>query len=82
MIIKDRKKLEKKCKPCATTSEGLLIGAELLKALREQKDGAGLAANQIGINKRVCVVYVTKPIILVNPKITGKFGKSFFQEGQ
>jgi peptide deformylase len=24
---------------------------------------------------------VTKPIILINPEIIGKFGKSFFQEG-
>ena len=81
MIVKDRKRLEKECKPCGTVSEGLLIGEELLKILQQQKDGVGLAANQIGINKRVCLVYVTKPDILVNPTISGKFGKTFFQEG-
>ena len=29
--------------------------------------GMGLAANQIGINKRVCVINVTRPIWLMNP---------------
>ena len=45
------------------------------------KTGVGLAANQVGINKRVCVISVIKPIILVNPKIVGKFGKINFKEG-
>lgn len=58
-----------------------MIGQELLSTLATSNDGVGLAANQIGLNKSVCVVNVNKPIILVNPKITGKFGKSLFQEG-
>jgi peptide deformylase len=31
--------------------------------------GLGLSANQVGVNRRVCVVNVTEPIYLVNPKI-------------
>jgi len=49
--------------------------------LSRSRDGVGLAANQIGIDMAVCVVKVKKPIILINPSIVGKFGKSFFQEG-
>ena len=55
MIIKDRQELEVKCSP-VTIKEGEEIGARLLHELRESKNGIGLAANQIGINKRVCVV--------------------------
>ena len=44
--------------------------------------GVGLAANQIGINKRVCVVNVKKPIVLINPKIVEKSEETFvFPEG-
>ena len=57
--------------------EGDRIGKILLSALSGHKNGVGLAANQIGINKRVCVVNVNKPIVLVNPKIAGHFGKFF-----
>jgi|TARA_R100000152_G_C6637229_1_gene82978 peptide deformylase len=81
LIITDKQRLEKQTKPCLTITEGLMIGQELLNTLATSNDGVGLAANQIGLNKSVCVVNVNKPIILVNPKITGKFGKSLFQEG-
>ena len=52
-----------------------------MEVLAETPDGVGLAANQIGIDAAVCVIKVKKPIVLINPKITGRFGKSFFQEG-
>jgi peptide deformylase len=70
-------------KPCVEVSleEGLRVGNTLLDILGNHKTGVGLAANQVGINKRVCVVNVLKPIILVNPKIVGKFGKIIFKEG-
>ncbi len=79
--VTDERSLRKKCKPVTSVTEGDYIGKRLLKVLQEEKDGCGLAANQIGVDAAVCVVYVTKPIILINPRIVGKFGKSFFQEG-
>jgi len=79
-IIKDRKALNKVCKPCDSVKEGLKIGTTLLEALSET-DGVGLAANQIGINRKVCVIKVQKPIILINPVIVGKFDKIKFMEG-
>tara|TARA_Y100000310_G_scaffold338269_2_gene427442 strand:- start:192 stop:620 length:429 start_codon:yes stop_codon:yes gene_type:complete len=80
MFTVNEKELRKSCKPC-DHREGRIIGERLLEMLSQTTDGVGLAANQVGIDKRVCVVKVNKPIVLINPKIVGKFGKSYFQEG-
>ena len=81
MIIKDRKELEIKCSP-VSIKEGEEIGVRLLHELRESENGIGLAANQIGINKRVCVVNVKEPLVLINPKIVEKSKEQFvFPEG-
>ena len=62
--------------------EGEEIGARLLHELRQSESGIGLAANQIGINKRVCVVNVKEPLVLINPKIINKSKEKFvFPEG-
>ena len=68
MIIKDKIKLQEKCSP-VSVKEGEEIGVRLLHELRESENGIGLAANQIGIKKRVCVVNVKEPLFLINPKI-------------
>ena len=69
MIIKDKTKLQKKCSP-VSIEEGEIIGAKLLMELRtSEQSGIGLAANQIGIQKRVCVVNVKEPLVLINPEI-------------
>mgnify|MGYP003151368810 CR=1 FL=1 len=81
MIIKDKTKLEQKCSP-VSIKEGEEIGVRLLHELRESENGIGLAANQIGINKRVCVVNVKEPLVLINPKIVEKSKEQFvFPEG-
>jgi len=81
MIIKDRKELEVKCSP-VSVKEGEEIGVRLLHELRESENGIGLAANQIGINKRVCVINVKEPLVLINPKIVEKSKEQFvFPEG-
>jgi len=80
-FITDKNLLSKVCKPCSSKIEGIRIGNRLLEVLAEIDDGIGLAANQIGIDSAVCIIKVLKPIVLINPKIVGKFGKSFFQEG-
>jgi len=84
MIITEISRLQTVCKSVTglTFNEGEEIGAQLLKELSESKNGIGLAANQIGINKRVCVVNVKEPIVLVNPKIVEKSEEQFiFPEG-
>ena len=82
MIIKDKNKLQEKCSP-VSVKEGEEIGVRLLHELRDSKiKGVGLAANQIGINKRVCVINVKEPLVLINPKIVEKSKEQFiFPEG-
>ena len=81
MIIKDKIKLQEKCSP-VSVKEGEEIGIRLLHELRESDNGIGLAANQIGIDKRVCVINVKEPLVLINPKIVKHSKEQFvFPEG-
>jgi len=81
VIIEDKSKLEIKCSP-VSVKEGEEIGVRLLHELRQSENGIGLAANQIGINKRVCVINVKEPIVLINPKIVEHSKEQFvFPEG-
>ena len=80
MIVTDKNKITQVCEPCESIEEGEKIGAQLFKELSDK--GIGLAANQIGINKRVCVVNVKEPIVLINPEIVEKSKDMFgFIEG-
>ena len=82
MIITEMKQLQLMCEEVKTIKEGEEIGAQLLKELTESDNGIGLAANQIGINKRVCVVNVKEPIVLINPRIVEHSEEQFvFPEG-
>ena len=87
MIVTDKNKITQACEPCKSVEEGEEIAIKLLNELTKSEGGIGLAANQIGINKRVCVVNVptgnnTDPVILINPKITEKSKEKFgFMEG-
>ena len=79
-IITDISYLRQPCEP-VTLEEGMELGKLLIKCLKMTKSGVGLSANQIGIRKRVCVVNVKEPIILVNPELVGCFDKTTFNEG-
>ena len=82
MIIPEVSKLQTICESVSSIEEGEKIGAQLLKELSKSKNGIGLAANQIGINKRVCVINVKEPVVLINPKIVEKSEEMFaFMEG-
>ena len=82
MIIKDKNKLKEKCSP-VSIKEGEEIAVRLLHELRNSEEsGIGLAANQIGINKRVCVINVKEPLVLINPEIIERSEDEFiFPEG-
>lgn len=67
-VIKEIDFLKQKCES-ASTEEAEEIKEKLFDTLDKHENGVGLAANQIGIQKRVCVINVTEPICLVNPKI-------------
>ena len=85
MIVKDINQLKEKCIPTSALSygEGEDIAKRLLEELSNSKNGIGLAANQIGINKRVCVINVKEePLILINPEIIERSKETFvFPEG-
>ena len=81
MIVTEKEQLKQICEPCSSIEEGEEIATKLLKELTKSKRGIGLAANQIGINKRVCVINVTEPIVLINPKILGLNDTIFTTEG-
>lgn len=80
-IVNKRDELRRPCNPCETIEEGKRIGAILKEILEKSDNGVGLAANQIGIQKRVCLINVKKPILLINPEIVNKFDKFFYKEG-
>ena len=60
------------------TAQNLAI--ELFKTLKEE-GGLGLSANQVGEDKSVCVVNVTEPFFLQNPKIVKKEKEIIYNEG-
>tara|TARA_R110002020_G_scaffold148_1_gene737 strand:- start:575 stop:1183 length:609 start_codon:yes stop_codon:yes gene_type:complete len=82
MIITDKNKITQVCEPCESIEEGEKIAVKLLDELTKSNSGIGLAANQIGINKRVCVINVNEPVVLINPEIIEKSEDTFaFIEG-
>ena len=68
MIVTDKEELTKSCKYVS-----LLEAPSILKSLEEELEkagsGVGLAANQIGIDARVCIIKYKDIIHLVNPEI-------------
>ena len=82
MIITEEAQLRVLCEKVSSVEEGENIGVQLLKELTESENGIGLAANQVGINKRVCVVNVKEPLVLINPRIVERSAETFiFPEG-
>jgi peptide deformylase len=79
-VVEDIQILKNVCEPCGLEESRDII-EKLFLTLSASESGIGLAANQIGIAKRVCVVNVRTPVPLVNPKIIGSFGKIAFDEG-
>jgi peptide deformylase len=63
--------------------EAKIIADRLFATLSRYPAGVGLAANQIGIVKAVCVVNVSRPLWFANPTFTyyNTPEKTVFQEG-
>ena len=77
-VILNNDLLSLPCEPVGL-EEGNAIARILLDSLPDY--GVGIAANQLGIQKNVCLVSVEKPIILINPKIIKAEGSTHFLEG-
>jgi peptide deformylase len=77
VIITDLDYLSKPCEPI-DIDEGKELAERLFRVTTDKQNGIGLAANQIGINKRVCVLNVKEPLYFINPRYepveeSGKF---------
>jgi peptide deformylase len=80
LINKQFEKYSKTVCDKVDVEEGEIIGAKLLQELSNSKDGIGLAAPQIGITKRVCVINVKEPLVFINPEIIESDGEFIFKE--
>lgn len=68
-LITDISKLKKMVEPQPMTQEEIdVVSTQLLESLT-QNGGVGLAANQIGLDVRACVINVKEPLVLINPKV-------------
>ena len=75
-------KLRKHCKPVEKFDLRLRILLKDMADTMYKNDGAGLAAPQVGILKRVCVVDVGEHLYeLINPVITSREGEQEGPEG-
>lgn len=80
-LVTDEEILSKKCEPA--TAEDADLAQDLIDTILAQKDGACLAANQIGVTKAV-VVYVDDDQVahvLYNPRILMGLRPSKLVEG-
>lgn len=78
--------LKKKCEPVKEVSPEIQkLAADMLETMYAAP-GVGLAASQVGVPVRMCVIDVKpegkrSPVVLINPKITVKKGKVVEEEG-
>ena len=74
--------LSKKCKEVKVFDERLHILLDDMYDTMNASDGVGLAAPQVGILKRACVIDVGEgKIELINPRIISSSGSQIDQEG-
>ena len=80
-ICKDEAFLAQKAEPA--TPEDLPVAADLLETLEHHKDGCvGMAANMIGVNKRIIAFDNDgKYMVMFNPEIIKKSGPYDAEEG-
>ncbi len=84
--------LKKMCRPVATIDADIAsLVADLLDTMREGPGSVGVAAPQIGVSLRVCVVDVSASrlgkennhgqLVMVNPEIVAREGAAVMREG-
>ncbi len=74
--------LRKKCKPVKNFNSRVTVLIDDMLETMYSANGAGLAAPQVGILRRICVIDVGEgPIELVNPKIVEVSGEQIEVEG-
>lgn len=79
--------LNKVCKEVKEVTPKIKELIEDMIETMQEANGVGLAAPQVGILRRICVVDVgeefgtPEPVVLINPEITQTEGEQFGQEG-
>lgn len=68
-LVTDQKKLKKVVEPTHMNQEEYdKLSKTLLDELKRH-GGVGLAANQIGLDVRACIINVKEPLVLINPRV-------------
>ncbi len=87
IIMFGAKILRKKCTPVATVDDEVrALVSDLFDSMRAA-EGVGLAAPQIALARRVCIIDVSSqqpehpPIALINPRIIERQGEQLGEEG-
>lgn len=75
--------LKKKCKPVKAITDST---KELIQDMFDtmyEANGVGLAAPQVGILRRICVIDIREgdPVVLINPEIVESSGEQTNEEG-
>jgi len=80
--------LERECETVTSVTDEIILFAEEMANLMYKNGGVGLAANQVGDNRRLILVDAmyshTKKFdlkVLINPEITNKHGEVTVREG-
>lgn len=68
-LVTDTSKLKKSIEPKPMTQQEIDEVSTILLEELTRHGGVGLAANQIGLDVRACVINVKEPLVLINPKV-------------
>jgi peptide deformylase len=68
-IVKDKLKLNKVIQPSNLNATEIQKITDTLTTELATHGGIGLAANQLGLDIRACIINVKDPLVLINPKI-------------
>jgi len=82
LVFYPDKILKEKCAEVKTFDDALEgVVLEMLNIMHKN-NGAGLAAPQVGVKKRIIVVDIDgRPFVLINPRIVKKEGREAMEEG-
>ncbi len=82
MIITDKSELEKKCRDVSFIEANKILNLLEEELINSKTPGLGLAANQIGIDAKICIIRTKNEINFVNPVIIEQYDlMEFDQEG-
>ena len=72
--------LKKKSRPVTEITDRIRTLVEDMMETMHEADGVGIAAPQVGVLRRIAVVEVEEPYVLINPVITEMEGDQFNEE--